>query len=63
MPDEVQVVRRLFGAVEGRDRDELLACYAEDVEITEAQVLPCGGTYRGHAALALGGVLGHRPLS
>jgi uncharacterized protein len=48
MPDEVQVVRRLFGAVERRDRDELLACYAEDVEITEAQVLPYGGTYRGH---------------
>jgi ketosteroid isomerase-like protein len=48
MSDEVQVVRRLFDAVECRDRDELLACYAEDVEITEAEVLPYGGTYRGH---------------
>ena len=48
MPDEVQVVRRLFGAVECRDPDALLACYGEDVEITEAQVLPYGGTYRGH---------------
>lgn len=37
MPDEVQLVRRRFGAVERRDR-ELLACYAEDVEITEAQL-------------------------
>lgn len=48
MQDEVQVVRRLFDAVERRDRDELLSCYAEDVEITEAQVLPYGGTYHGH---------------
>src|SRR6202008_4609036 len=48
MPDEVQVVQRLFHAVEHRDRDELLACYAEDVEITEADVLPYGGIYRGH---------------
>ena len=48
MADEVQVVRRLFHAVEHRDRDELLACYTEDVEITEAEVLPYGGIYRGH---------------
>lgn len=48
MSSEVDVVRRLFDAVERRDRDELLACYAEDVEITEAAVLPYGGTYRGH---------------
>jgi uncharacterized protein len=46
--DDVDVVRRLFGAVERRDRDGLLACYADDVEISEAAVLPYGGVYRGH---------------
>jgi uncharacterized protein len=47
MSGEVDLVRRLFDAVERRDCDELLACYAEDVEITEAAGLPYGGTYRG----------------
>lgn len=48
MSDDVDVVRRLFDAVESRDRDALLACYAKDVEISEAAVLPYGGVYRGH---------------
>jgi hypothetical protein len=48
MSDEVEVVRRLFDAVERRDPEGVLACYAEDVEINEAAVLPYGGTYRGH---------------
>ncbi|MGH3557449.1 MAG: nuclear transport factor 2 family protein [Mycobacterium sp.] len=47
MSSDVDVVRRLFDAVERRDGDELLACYAEDIEITEAAALPYGGTYRG----------------
>jgi uncharacterized protein len=49
MTDDVDVVRRLFDAVERRDLDGVLACYAEDVEITEAATLPYGGTYRGRA--------------
>ena len=47
MSDEVEVVRRLFAAVEDRDLDRLLACYAADVEIHEADGLPYGGIWRG----------------
>ena len=47
MSDEVVVVRRLFAAVEHRDLQGMLACYADDVEIHEAQVLPYGGIWRG----------------
>ncbi len=48
MSDDVDVVRRLFDAVERREGEQMLACYAEDVEIVEAATLPYGGTYRGH---------------
>jgi len=47
MADDVEVVRRLFAAVQARDLDGLLACYADDVEITEADALPYGGVWRG----------------
>ena len=57
MSDDVAVVRRLFEAVERRDRAGMLACYAQDVEIHEADVLPYGGTWRGHDG-ALGHALG-----
>ena len=50
MSDEVAVVRRLFAAVEDRDLQRMLACYADDVEIHEAEVLPYGGTWRGREA-------------
>jgi ketosteroid isomerase-like protein len=48
MSDEVEVVRRLFAAVENRDLERVLACYTDDVEIHEADVLPYGGIWRGH---------------
>jgi ketosteroid isomerase-like protein len=48
MFDEIEIVRRLFAAVEKRDLERILACYADDVEIHEADVLPYGGIYRGH---------------
>ncbi|BDX33384.1 hypothetical protein TUM20985_39310 [Mycobacterium antarcticum] len=48
MSNEMEVVRRLFAAVEQRDLERLLACYADDVEIHEAEVLPYGGIWRGH---------------
>ena len=41
------VVRRLFKAVEER-APYVLDCYAEDIEIHEAESLPYGGVYRGH---------------
>jgi ketosteroid isomerase-like protein len=48
MSTAVEVVRRLFAAVERRDLPAMLGCYAEDVEIHEAPSLPYGGVYRGH---------------
>jgi uncharacterized protein len=47
MSDDVEVVRRLFAAVEDRDLNRVLDCYSDDVEITEAAVLPYGGVWRG----------------
>jgi ketosteroid isomerase-like protein len=44
---DVDAVRRLFTAVEDRDLNRVLDCYSDDVEITEAAVLPYGGVYRG----------------
>jgi uncharacterized protein len=52
MTDDVDVVRRLFTAVEERDFDGLLSCYSEDVEINEAAVLPWGGVWRGPDGVA-----------
>ena len=52
MAYEVQVVRRLFAAVEDRNLENLLACYSDDVEIHEAEELPYGGTWRGRAGAA-----------
>jgi ketosteroid isomerase-like protein len=48
MTDQTEVVRRVFDAVERRDVEALMSCYAEDVEIHEAPSLPYGGVYRGH---------------
>ena len=48
----LEVVRRLFAAVEERDLEGVLACYSEDVEIHEADVLPYGGVWRGHDGAA-----------
>jgi uncharacterized protein len=52
MTDDVDVVRRLFTAVEERDFDGLLACYSDDVEINEAAVLPWGGVWCGPDGVA-----------
>jgi hypothetical protein len=47
MSEQVDVVRRLFKAVEERDLQGLLDCYDERVEIHEAASLPDGGVYHG----------------
>jgi ketosteroid isomerase-like protein len=52
MSDDIEVVRRLFAAVEDRDFDALLACYADNIEINEAEVLPYGGVWRGREGVA-----------
>lgn len=50
MSRRVEVVRRLFEAVEARDLAGLLACYGHRPEIHEVPVLPYGGVYRGPRA-------------
>lgn len=52
MADDIEVVRRLFTAVEERDFDGLLASYSDDIEINEAAVLPWGGVWRGPDGVA-----------
>ena len=44
----VDVVRRLFQAVEERDVETMFELYDPDVVIREAPSLPYGGEYRGH---------------
>jgi ketosteroid isomerase-like protein len=43
----VDVVRRLFAAVEARDLGAVLDCYGDRIEIHEVPSLPYGGVYRG----------------
>ena len=47
MTESVDVVLQAFRAVEGRDREELLALYHPEVEFVDAPSLPYGGTFRG----------------
>jgi ketosteroid isomerase-like protein len=46
--ENVDIVRRLFQAVEDRDIEPMYEIYAPDVVIREAASLPYGGEYRGH---------------
>ena len=43
----LEAVRRLFHAVEHRDREGVMAVYDENIVINEAPSLPYGGEYRG----------------
>ena len=52
--ENVEVIRRLFHAVEARDIEPMYEIYSPEVVIREAASLPYGGDYRGHA-----GVLEH----
>jgi len=45
--ENMEAVRRLFRAVEGRDLAGVLAAYDPEVVIREAESLPYGGVYRG----------------
>lgn len=47
MSNELDVVRRVFRAVEERDLDGLLSCYRPEVRIVKAPALPYSGVYRG----------------
>lgn len=46
--ENVEIVRRLFEAVERRDLAGVLAAYDPEIVIREAASLPYGGEYRGH---------------
>jgi uncharacterized protein len=48
MLSNIEVLQRLFRAVDERDLKTLLDCYDPDVEINESPSLPYGGVYRGH---------------
>lgn len=56
--ENVEIIRRLFKAVEERDFAGYLAAYAPEIVIREAESLPYGGVYHGlegakqHAELA-----------
>jgi uncharacterized protein len=52
----IDLVKRLFQAVEARDLDAMFELYAEDVVIREDASLPYGGEYRGHSGVADHGV-------
>lgn len=45
--ENIEVVRKLFEAVERRDLAGVLAAYDENIVIREAVSLPYGGEYRG----------------
>jgi ketosteroid isomerase-like protein len=46
--ENVDIVRRLFKAVDDRDLAGVLATYDSEIVIREAESLPYGGVYRGH---------------
>jgi uncharacterized protein len=46
--ENVEVVRRLFDAVERRDLAGVIASYDENIVIHEASSLPYGGVYHGY---------------
>ena len=47
----VEIVRRIMGAVRERNLTVLLETYASDIEIHDAESLPYGGSYRGHQGM------------
>jgi uncharacterized protein len=49
--ENVEVVRRLFQAVENRDIEPMYEIYAPDIVVTEAVSLPYGGEHRGHEGI------------
>jgi ketosteroid isomerase-like protein len=49
--ENVDVIRRLFHAVEARDIEPMYEIYSPDVVIREAPSLPYGGEYAGHAGM------------
>jgi len=54
--DNVDVVRRLFQAVEARDIEPMYELYDGDVIVREAPSLPYGGEYRGHDGILQHGI-------
>lgn len=49
--ENVEVIRRLFRAVEARDIEPMYDIYSPEVVVREAPSLPYGGEYAGHAGI------------
>ena len=49
--ENVEVIRRLFRAVEARDIEPMYEIYSPEVVVREAPSLPYGGDYIGHAGI------------
>jgi uncharacterized protein len=47
MSDQTQVVRDLYAAFERGDVGAVLRAFDSDIEVSQTDVLPWGGTYRG----------------
>jgi uncharacterized protein len=47
MSDQTQVVRDLYAAFERRDVGTVLRAFDSDIEVSQTDVLPWGGAYRG----------------
>jgi ketosteroid isomerase-like protein len=56
MSENVEIVRRLFKAVDDRDVEPMLEIYDPEVVIREAPSLPYGGEYHGHEGMVSHGL-------
>jgi hypothetical protein len=54
--ENVEVIRRLFHAVEARDIEPMYEIYSPEVVVREAPSLPYGGEYTGHAGILEHGI-------
>jgi ketosteroid isomerase-like protein len=49
--DDIETIRKVYAAFNGRDMDLLQHYFAEDAEIFQTPEVPWGGEYRGHHGL------------
>ena len=59
--ENVEIVKRLFEAVERRDREGVFAAYHPEITVREAESLPYGGEFHGFEG-ALKHALGYRAV-
>ena len=59
--ENIEIVKRLFEAVERRDREGVFAAYDPEITIREAESLPYGGEFHGFEG-AMNHALGYRAV-